>query len=317
MKRNWLFLILLATLLTSAPVWADGTVEETVFFSNALGEDRTALVYLPDGYETSGEAYPVMYYVGGVECMAGNWCSPADHHRIHTALDEMIAAGQIDPLIFIEIDPASFPWAPDFPYPLNSFLTDSELNGHHETAVVEDLVPFIDTNFRTLADRDHRFITARCVGSLGAARLALRHSELFAGFATSVGSGAVELVPYLTSLILADYPEGPPYEYIPMAGDWSFFLFMWSAALSPNMTNPPWYVDLPLDDQGNVIPETFGRFMDHSLGRFAAEFASTGRNTRIFMLGGATDPMYLPQTMVFAANLDATGVPYTLTDRRW
>jgi Putative esterase len=309
-KRNTLCLALLVTLMVSAPVWADGTVEETVFYSNALGEDRTALVYLPDGYDTSGEAYPVMYYLGGVGCMAGNWCSAESGHRIHTALDEMIGAGQIEPLIFVEIDPGSFPWAPDLP--MNSFLADSELNGNHETAVIEDLVPWIDTNFRTLADREHRFVAARCVGSLGAARLALRHSELFAGFATSVGSGAVEGLPYMIGLILADYPEGPPYEYSPVAGEWSYFLFMWSAALSPNMTNPPWYIDLPLDDQGNLIPDVFDRFMDHSFGRFAAEFATTGRQTRIFMLGGAADPLYLPQTMIFAANLDATGVPYTL-----
>ena len=309
MKRNTFCLALFVTLMVSAPVWADGTVEETVFFSNALGEDRTALVYLPDGYETSGEAYPVMYYLGGVGCMAGNWCSAG---QVHGTLDEMIGAGQVDPFIVVEIDPGSFPWAPDLPIPVNSFMVDSDLNGFHETAAIDDLVPWIDASYRTLADREHRFITARCVGSLGAARLALRHSEVFAGFATSVGSGAVEVVPYLKDLILTEYPEGPPYDYNPMAGEWSYFLFMWSAALSPNMTNPPWSVDLIFDEEGNIVPEVMDRFMDHSFGRFAADFAATGRKTRIFMLGGEADYMYLSHTMIFADYLDAFEIPFTL-----
>lgn len=309
MNRNLVCSTLLAVLLFSAPVWAGGTVEEATYYSDALGADRTALVYLPEGYDTSDLSYPVLYYLGGVERMVGHWGSP---EQLHPALDHLIGDGLIDPMIAVEIDPGNFPWAPDLPIPVNSFLIDSELNGFYETSVIEDLVPWIDAGYRTVPDRDNRFIAARCVGSLGAARLALANPELFRGYATNVGSGAVETLPYMAPLILSEYPDGPPYDFNPTTGQWSYFLFMWSAAITPNLTNPPWLVDLVIDRDGNLVPEVFDRYLAAGVGTLAADFATTGMDLDIYMLGGLTDDFYLPQTMIFASNLDAAGVPYVL-----
>ena len=144
MKRLAVLAVLLLSATVAAPLSAAGTVEEVTFFSDALGMERSPLVYLPEGYESSSDSYPVIYFIGN--WMAGGpgaWLSsqPGDHHE---QLDEMIGDGLIDPVIFVEVDPNAQPWAPDFPARVPAFMTDSELtdlNGDGRT----DLDVLFDT----------------------------------------------------------------------------------------------------------------------------------------------------------------------------
>ena len=298
---------LLMTLAISAPALAAGTAEEVSYYSDALGMDKTALVYLPEGYEAAGETYPVVYFVGGFGCGFGNWCSIPE---LVAELDSMIGDGLIDPFILVEVDQLVMPW-PDLPVPMPSFLTDSELNGAYETLLVDDLVPWIDSAYRTRADRDHRYIFGRSAAGYSATRTALRHWDVFGGLATQVGTIAMEVQMGAVPMFLAEYPDGPPYDFNPLAGEWSMYVFAWSAAMTPNMTNPPWYVDLWIDQDGNIDPDVAARYFANSDSRWAAEMAAAGGNLDIFMGAGDQD-FYLPFTMYFANDLDDLGIPYTL-----
>jgi enterochelin esterase-like enzyme len=203
------------------------------------------------------------------------------------------------------------PWAPDLPFPVPSFLVNSELNGDHETAFVEDLVPWVDSTYRTIANRNHRFVFGRSAGGYGAARVALRHPDLFGGLGTQVGVIAIEVLQGVVPMLLAEYPAGPPYDFTPIAGQSSMFFFSWCAALTPNPTNPPWSVDLWVDQDGNMDTEVWQRFVSESNSRWAAELVAAGDELDIFMDGGDQD-FWLPFTTVFADALDAVGLPYTL-----
>ena len=292
-------------LALSAPVWASGTVEEASFFSTALGMERTALVYLPEGYDSSGMEYPVVYLVGGHSATAGNWYSLP---KFIDALDYMIGDGLVDPFIFVEIDPSCMPWAPDLPYPFPSHLTDSALTGNHETALVEDLVPWIDSTYRSIDDPEHRVILGRSAGGYGAARVALRHPDVFGGLGLQVGLVLLEPVQYMLPMLLTEYPDGPPYSFNPTAGELSFMVFSWSAAFTPNLSNPPWNVDLVLDQDGELDSEVWDRFAGQSTSRWAAEFAASGAELDIFMDYGDSDFMQV-FTTAFADVLDAYGIP--------
>jgi enterochelin esterase-like enzyme len=292
--------------LAATGVWATGTVEEATFYSTALGMERTALVYLPEGYESSGQQYSVVYLVPGHAGSAGNWYSLPE---FIDALDDLIGDGLVDPFIFVEIDPSCTPWAPTLPYPFPCHLTDSELTGDHETSLVEDLVPWIDSNYRSIANADHRVIMGRSAGGYGAARIALRHPDVFGGVGLQAGLVALEPVQYMLPMWLAEYPTGPPYEYSPLAGEVSYMVFSWSAAFTPNLSNPPWSVDLIVDADGNLDPNVWSRFMSQNTTRWAADFAATGDELDIFMDYGTFD-MFQPFTTVFAAVLDANGVPF-------
>lgn len=87
--------IIVVTLFTVGIAYAGGTVTEHTFFSEALGTEQTALVYLPENYQSSGLEYPVVYLLHGADGGIGAWYLWA----LIPALDEMI-------------DPEHFPPAP-------------------------------------------------------------------------------------------------------------------------------------------------------------------------------------------------------------
>jgi len=307
-KKLEMSVVLLITLAISVPVLAGGAASEVNFYSNALGMERTALVYLPDGYETSGLEYPAVYLIPGHAGTAGNWYALPEFVE---ALDQMIGDGLIDPFILIEVDSSCMPWAPGLPYPFPCHLTDSELTGNHEAALVDDLVPWIDANYRTAANNDHRFIFGRSAGGYGAARMALRHPDMFGGLGLQVGLALLEPVQYMLPMLLAEYPGGPPYSFNPIAGEVSFMAFSWSAAFTPNLANPPWNVDFFVNQDGNLDPEVWDRFAAQSTSRWAADFAASDADLDIFMDYGDSDFMQ-PFTTMFAAVFEALEIPYTM-----
>ena len=308
MKRTTLSLLAVVLLTAAAAVQAAGTVEEVSFYSDALGMDRAALVYLPEGYDSSTEQYPVVYLIHGHAGTAGNWYAVPEFVE---ALDGMVGDGLVDPFILVEPDASCMPWAPDLPYPFPCHLTDSELTGNHETSLIEDLIPWIDSSYRTADDRDHRYIFGRSAGGYGAARIALRHPDVFGGLGLQVGMIALEVVQYLLPMLLAEYPGEPPYDFNPRAGSASFMVFSWCAALTPNLSNQSWQVDLIVDENGSLLTDVWDRFVAQSPTRWATELASSGGELDIFMDGGENDA-FLPFTTVFAAALDALDLPYTI-----
>lgn len=79
------------------------------------------------------------------------------------------------------------------------WYTDSRTNpkGRFESALVRDLVPFVDAAFRTLAGREHRVISGLSMGGYGAVKLALKHPGLFCAAAShsgALGRGAAKIV---------------------------------------------------------------------------------------------------------------------------
>jgi pimeloyl-ACP methyl ester carboxylesterase len=302
-----MFSVLMLTLAAAVPVWAAGTVEEVTYYSNAMGGDMVALVYLPEGYQASNDEYPVVFLNGGFGAGYGNWLST---QGTIDEIDAMIGNGLVRPFIFVEIDQLTTPW-PQVPVPVPSFLVDSELNGPYETTLIEDLVPWVDATYRTLGSREHRYIFGRSAGGFSTMRIAMRHWDVFGGIGTQVGAIATEVIPGAIPLILEDYPDGPPYDFTPMAGTWSMYLFSWCAALTPNLANPPWYVDLIIDEDGTLDPDVWQRFSSNNATRWATEMAGSGGTIDIFMGAGDQD-FYLPFTLVFADILDGLELPYTL-----
>jgi S-formylglutathione hydrolase FrmB len=308
MRSQTVVVTCLAVLLAAGAALAGGTVEEVTFYSDALGVDRAAIVYLPEGYDTSDEAYAVVYLIHGHAGTAGNWYSIPE---FTDALDQMIGDGLVNPFIFVEPDSSCMPWAPDSPYPFPSHLANSELTGRHEDALVEDLVTWIDSSYRTMVDRDHRFIFGRSAGGYGAARVGLRHPDVFGGLGLQVGMVALEPVQYMIPVLLAEYPAGPPYDFNPFAGSASFMMYSWAAALTPNPSNPNWNVDFIVDDQGNLDADVWNRFVAESPSRWAAEMVAAGGETDIFMDYGDEDP-YQIFTTIFSQILTVLEVPHTI-----
>ena len=91
-------IVLLSLLLLSVlPLYAGKVVTDSLW-SRTLGASVTFNVYLPDGYNTSGRHYPVVYMLHGLSDDYTAWVSRGN---MQTVVDELIRSGEVKPLIII------------------------------------------------------------------------------------------------------------------------------------------------------------------------------------------------------------------------
>lgn len=165
----------LTVLLSTSLAFAQGTVHESrQFTSDAFGGDINYTIYLPAGYDTDARAYPVIYMLHGYGGADTDWVR---YGNIAMTADRMIAEGAL-PSVIIAMPDAG-----------NSYYVNSEEYGAYETALAQDFVDYIDSNYRTIADRSSRAIGGLSMGGYGAAYYALKHPDRFA--AIGVMSGAL------------------------------------------------------------------------------------------------------------------------------
>jgi enterochelin esterase family protein len=186
-----------------------GTISAVWYPSPTLGMDqRRMYVYTPSGYETGSSRYPVLYLLHGGGGDEDAWDTMG---RANEVFDNLIAAGKAEPMIVVMPNGnASQTAAPG----IAEQAVHSIPNGGSPAAavglgiwqmkftpsIVSDIVPFVDKNYRTIADRDHRAIAGLSVGGAQSAFVGLNHMETFSSVALfSAGlpllPGALKVVP--------------------------------------------------------------------------------------------------------------------------
>ena len=276
--RGKVIAIVSINLVLPVLVWAGGTETEQTFYSEALGENRTIQVYLPDGYQTSGIRYPVVYFF--LHDVWNGTSSFSFHlNDFGPALDDMIADGIIDPLIIVE--PNASTTAPPQEWRVQGFNdewmyhfhSNSELLGHHEDFLVDDLVDWVDWRYRTVGERTSRFIVGSSIGGHGAIRMALRHPDVFGGASIDNGFMAI-LEGYMMSKMtyIVALTAGPPYDFSPLNDSFSEDAFEFCAAFTPNLSQPPWYVDFILNDDGEIDQGVYQRLLAESPPQLVADY---------------------------------------------
>lgn len=160
---------------------ADGDrLVRVVVSTKALERPVRVNVLLPDGYAGSGRQYPSFYLFHGTSGGADDWLGPGEAPQATAGRD----------LITV---------MPDAGYHSNggSWFTDwvdqeTELGAAKwETFHVDQLVPWVDDNFRTVDDRSGRAIAGLSQGGFGAYTYAARHPDLFV--AAGAFSGAPDI----------------------------------------------------------------------------------------------------------------------------
>ena len=139
-------------------------VTHSSFRSSAMNIDVGYSIYLPPDYAKDTQArFPVVYWLHGG---GGNELTGAP--AIVPAADQAIRAGELPPMIIVFINggPA---WHYDDP-------AAGQLG---ETAFITELIPLIDREYRTIADRNHRAIEGMSMGGRGTTRGIFKHPELF------------------------------------------------------------------------------------------------------------------------------------------
>jgi endo-1,4-beta-xylanase len=136
------------------------------FASKTIKAEVSYLVYLPPAYEQQpATRYPVLYYLH-----ASGGTPKRDAGAIVQRLDKAIRAGRVDPLIVV------------FPNGLRGATMYSDTkDGQYpvETVIIQDLIPHIDAQYRTIAAREGRAVEGFSMGGFGAAHLGFKYPEVF------------------------------------------------------------------------------------------------------------------------------------------
>lgn len=203
---------------------------------------RKLAVYLPAGYESSTQRYPVIYYLPNPLAKFDEefYQGPA-----RDLLDRAVAAGEIGKTIFVALDMAT---------PLGcSWYVNSPVTGNWEDFMVHELTPYVDANFRTLPNRDSRGILGDFMGGYGAIRFGMTHPEVFgtvyALHPVGTGSGIYTMYsrPDWKKLAAMKSRDDLPKEI------WAnIFISIFQASV-PDVNRAPLYIDLQAHQVGDTL----------------------------------------------------------------
>ena len=158
-------------------------------------------MYLPPCYdEKPDERYPVLYLLHGQTYTDDQWIRLGAAR----ALDELIHSGEVQP--FIVVFPDDRYW-------------NLQAGPGFGQRLIKDIIPYIDSTYRTLPDRDHRAIGGLSRGAGWSLRLGLTEWELFG----SIGLHSLAVLGKDTSRLgewIADIPQAlRPHIFMDIGGD--------------------------------------------------------------------------------------------------
>ncbi len=214
-------------------------------------QDPEVTIYLPPGYDTNRhQRYPVVYLLHGYLFTDQYWTgtgpsNPGDMPgpNVPASMDNLIARGEANPMIVV-MPNAYTKYA-------GSMYSSSVTTGDWETYIAEDLVAYIDKNYRTIPDRLSRGLAGHSMGGYGTIRIGMKRPDVFSSL-------------YIMSaccLINNPFPAPPANARqnnttnttSGAATGAAQTASAWAAAFSPNPKNPPLYFDEPTKD-GQLQP---------------------------------------------------------------
>lgn len=231
------------------------TLQSTALAGNLAGDspNRQVSVYLPPSYHTDTEKnYPVLYMLHGFTDSDAKWFGWKDGHWINLVdvLDKGISANTSKEMIVV------------MPNAHNRFkgsmYSSSATIGDWETFIAEELVSYIDGNYRTLAKAESRGLAGHSMGGYGTIRLAMKNPGVWSS------------IYLLSPCCMDDFQLTPSADFMQKLENMTtdeelansnFFeiaVLASAAAWSPNPNKPPFYLDLPFAE-GEMRPEILAK----------------------------------------------------------
>jgi enterochelin esterase family protein len=137
------------------------------------------LVYTPPGYEEGKDKYPVLYLLHGGGGDEEGWINRG---RANYIIDNLIASKEAVPMIVVVTNGNANAVSAPLDKPLNTNTNDvpgpgSMASGRFEESFVKDVVPYIQKNFRVIADAEHRAIAGFSMGGYQTQNITNSESE--------------------------------------------------------------------------------------------------------------------------------------------
>jgi hypothetical protein len=286
----------------------DAEMQSRALEGNLLGVDvrRRIKVYLPASYERGSRRYPVVYYIHN-----SNWSAVRlfEENRLQDFVDRAVARGQLGEVILV---------AGDFTTPTGwNFFGNDVVAGRWIDHIANELVPFVDAKYRTLAHAASRGITGDFFGGFAALKVPMLHPDLF--------GAAYALHPVGTGTGLYPGTWRPDWKLVHEARGWDelrahpftpVFVAM-SQAYLPNPARPPFYCDFMVEpkdgkfeaDSARIVALQ-SRFLLDSVLREHPE--SLKRLRALKMDWGRYDPNqdHVVANLAFSRKLVEYGIPH-------
>lgn len=146
-----------------------GNVQQVIFNSPSTGEQKRAFVYTPAEYSANPKKkYPVLYLQHGWGEDETAWSNQGHANLI---MDNLIAEDKCKPFIIV------------MTYGMTNNARFGTINSFNykdfETVLVDELIPFIDSNFRTIPDKKHRAMAGLSMGGMETKNITLARPEVF------------------------------------------------------------------------------------------------------------------------------------------
>lgn len=154
-----------------------GNVQQVLFPSKSTNTSRRAFVYTPPGYyQDQAKRYPVLYLQHGWGEDETAWSNQGHANLI---MDNLIAEGKARPFIIV------------MTYGMTNEIKFGGLRNFDitpfQTVLVDELIPFVDANFRSMADQPHRAMGGLSMGGMETRTITLARSDVFSHYALLSG----------------------------------------------------------------------------------------------------------------------------------
>jgi S-formylglutathione hydrolase FrmB len=287
--------------------------ESEVLRGNPLGDAhiRDLFVYLPPGYDESGERYPSVYCLTGFTGRGKMLLNDAAFTpNLAERMDKLIAAGKIAPMIVVM--PNCFTFYGGSQY-INSTAT-----GNYEDYLTDEIVAFVDENFRTIKNRDSRAVMGKSSGGYGSLIMGMRHADAFGLVCSTAGDAYFEYC----------YPMDFAKAFRLIKGDPAGFMkLFWAtekhgkddhaaintigmaACYSPNGSD----FDLPFNlETGEIREDIWARWLEHDPVRLVEKSVENLKSLKLlFIDAGTRDEFALDVgARILSNKLTEFGVPH-------
>jgi enterochelin esterase family protein len=209
-----------------------GEIRSEWYQSSSLHTVRRMTIYTPPGYDASGRTkYSVLYLLHGANADETAWTKLG---HVNLILDNLLADGKIKP--FLVVMPFGY-GAPPGTEPLNGTL--DTIAQSFSKDLLGDVIPFVETRFPVMKDRDHRALAGLSMGGDESLTIGLNHLELFS---------------YVAGLSAAVRPADFPKNFGPLTAD----------AAATNAKLHLLWIGVGKDDNLFGATDSFSKYLDQS-----------------------------------------------------
>lgn len=291
-----------------------GTVEKIKVHGSSLegnleGDpaDRDVFVYLPPSYASQpNRRYPVLYFIHGYGATAEAYWKLM---TVPDTANRVMGSGAVHEMILVNPDAHTI-------YD-GSMYSDSPTTGNWEAYITHDLVAYIDSHYRTIADPNSRGLAGHSMGGYGTLRLAMKYPGVYSSiYAMSScclmnNPGAGRGGAAAASRQASPTPANSQNSRGGRGGNaFANAANAQAAAWSPNPMNPPKFFDLPTQD-GAVRPEIAAKFIANSPLAFVDQYVPTLKNYHAIKMDVGLQDNLAASNKLMDESLTRLGVPHT------